>query len=102
MHTDLLTRRIRFAPPQPVDKRIELSGSDLELFAAIHRHGPFPTLYLHQFTTTKNFNTHQHRLTKLYNGTEHGAYLSRPPKQFESFYARYQQIVYDLNEESKR
>ena len=34
LHTDTLTRRIRFAPPQPVDKRIELSDGDLALFAA--------------------------------------------------------------------
>ncbi|MBK7469684.1 MAG: hypothetical protein IPI73_02620 [Betaproteobacteria bacterium] len=84
-----------------MDKRIEISDSDLALFEAIHRHGPLPTNYLHAFGTNNNFNSHQHRLTKLYNGTEGGAYLVRPPQQFASFYARYQPVVYDLNERSK-
>ena len=101
-HTDTLKRRIRFAPPQPVDKRIDLSDDDLALFAAIHRHGPLPSHYLFAFTGKSNFNSHQHRLTKLYNGTAHGAYLVRPPQQFASFHARYQPIVYDLNEKSKQ
>ena len=100
--TDALSRRIRFAPPQPTDKRIELKDSDLAIFEAIHRHGPLPSHYLYAFTDRKNFNTHQHRLTKLYNGAADGAYLVRPSQQFASFYARYQPVVYDLNERSRQ
>lgn len=101
-HTDTIKRRIRFAPPQPIDKRIEIRDSDLAVFEAIHRHGPLPSHYLYAFAGKANFNTFQHRLTKLYNGTQHGAYLARPPQQFASFHARYQPVVYELNEKSKQ
>lgn len=99
---DTLQRRIRFAPPQPVDKYIDLSDTDIALFEAIHRHGPLPSHYLRAFTTRTNVNAFADRLTKLYNGTQQGGYLSRPPQQFESFRARYQQIVYDLNTHSEK
>ncbi|OYV40956.1 MAG: hypothetical protein B7Z80_03205 [Rhodospirillales bacterium 20-64-7] len=102
LQTDTLTRRIRFAPPQPIDQRIDITDSDLALFEAIHRHGPLPSHYLFAFTGKSHFNSHQHRLTKLYNGTAHGAYLVRPSQQFASFHARYQPVVYDLNEKSKQ
>lgn len=99
---DTLLRRLRYAPPQPIGKRIELHKNDFTLFEAIHRHGHLPSHYLHAFSENKSHNALQHRLTKLYNGTTDGAYLIRPPQQFDSFHARYQPIVYDLNEHSKQ
>lgn len=94
--TDSLQRRLRYAKPQPKDKRIELHDGDIAIFDAIHRHGPLPTHYLHRFTGAHP-NSVQHRLTKLYNGTPSEKYLVRPPQQFASFHARYQPLVYDLH-----
>ena len=71
------------------------------MFEAIHRHGALPVNYLYEFTDKKNYNTHQHRLTKLFNGTAQGNYLTRPPQQFASFHARYQPVVYDLTDKAK-
>lgn len=99
MKTDTLGRRLRFAPPQPRGKRINLTERDLAIFEALHRHGPLPTNYLSEFT--RHFGNHlgsfQHRLTKLANGTETAhAYLTRPQQQFASYNARCQPIIYDL------
>lgn len=99
---DTLNRRIRFSPPQPLGKRILLSDSDFAIFEAIHRHGPLPTHYLFEFAGRENFTAFQQRLTKLYNGTEHGGYLIRRPEFFDSFHARYTHIVYDLNEQAEQ
>jgi hypothetical protein len=99
MKTDTLGRRLRFAPPQPRGKRIDLNERDLLIFEALHRHGPLPTHYLYEFTRHlgRHLSSFQHRLTKLTNGTESGtAYLSRPQQQFASYNARCQPIIYDL------
>ncbi len=99
MKTDTLGRRLRFAPPQPRGKRIDLNERDLLIFEALHRHGPLPTHYLYEFTRHlgKHLSSFQHRLTKLTNGTENGtAYLARPQQQFASYNARCQPIIYDL------
>ena len=98
---DALRRRSRFAPPQPLRGRIEISDSDIAVFEALHRHGPLPTHYLFRFSGRHSFNTFQHRLTKLYNGTAATSYLIRPPQQFASFHARYQHVVYDLSPGAK-
>lgn len=98
---DALRRRSRFAPPQPLRGRIEISDSDLAVFEALHRHGPLPTHYLFRFSGRQSFNTFQHRLTKLYNGAGTASYLFRPSQQFASFHARYQHMVYDLSDAAK-
>lgn len=98
MNTDALHRRRRTAKPQPRGKFIRLDDSDLDVFEAIHRHGHLPTHYLFEYTDKKNFNSFQHRLTRLFNGTENGEhYLVRPEKQWESLDANYQYTVYDLH-----
>jgi hypothetical protein len=105
MDMDTLKRRLRSSKPQPTDNRIELSERDLRIFEALYRHGPLPTHYLHEFAKDlgKNFAAHQHRLTKLYNGTKDGrTFLSRPPQQFASYEARYQPLIYDLTPKSKQ
>lgn len=98
---DTLNRRVRFAPPQPLAKRIEINDSDIETFRAINRHGPLPSHYLFAFTDKKSLPRFQDRLTTLYNGGEQGGYLIRRPEYFNSFFARYQHIVYDLNDNAK-
>jgi hypothetical protein len=99
---DALLRRRRFAAPQPRGNRIDLSDADVAVFAALARHGPLPTHYLFRFSGRANFNSFQHRLTKLYNGAGEDSYLIRPSQQFASFRARYQHVVYDLAAAARR
>jgi hypothetical protein len=104
MDTDNLKRRLRSSKPQPSDDRIALSERDFRIFEALHRHGPLPTHYLFELTKDlgKNFAAHQHRLTKLYNGTKDGTtFLTRPAQQFASYEARYQPLIYDLTPMAK-
>lgn len=98
MNTDSLSRRLRFAPPNPQVARIVLQQADLDLFAAIHRHGPLPSSYLFEFSKPLRRNKARflNRLTELYNGDADGPYLTRPPQQFAGYKARYQHVVYDL------
>ena len=99
MRTDSLTRRIRFAKPQPLDYRIEIGAADIAIFDALQRHGPLPTdiLYLLAKDKRRNLQAHKHRLTQLYNGTIDGKrFLVRPQQQFNNCDARYQPIIYDL------
>ena len=99
MTTDALARRLRFAPPQPLARRLVLTEADLLAFAAIDRHGPLPTHYLYSFTRhlRRDYSQLQNRLTALYNGTRvQPPWLVRPPQQFAGFQARYQHLVYDL------
>lgn len=104
MKTDALARRLRFAPPHPIARRVVLAEADYLAFEVINRHGPLPTHYLYQFTKhlRKDYTQLQNRLTDFYNGTQsQGAYLVRPPQQFAAFAARYQHVVYDLTPRAK-
>lgn len=97
---DTLNRRIRFAPPQAVGQRIEIHERDLQIFEALHRHGPLPTHYLFEFVRplARDYTAFQQRLTKLYNGAATTPpLLVKPTQQHASFYARYQQLIYDLS-----
>ncbi|HLK57619.1 MAG TPA: hypothetical protein VKU00_13725, partial [Chthonomonadaceae bacterium] len=87
-----MNRRLRQAKPQPIDNSIEICERDLVMFEKLHQHGPLPSTYLYAFTQhlARNETFHRHRLTKLFNGTTAGSYLTRPPQQFASFAARYQ------------
>lgn len=99
MATDALARRLRFAPPQPLARRLVLTEADLLAFAAIDRHGPVPTYYLYEYTKhlRRDYSQLQNRLTELYNGTRgQRPWLVRPQQQFAGFQARYQHLVYDL------
>lgn len=103
MKLDLLNRRLRYAAPNPVVRRLVLSVPDYLIFEAINRHGPLPTHYLYEFTKylRRDYTHLQNRLTEFYNGDAHGPLLARPPQQFASFHARYQHIVYDLAPRAK-
>lgn len=89
---DTLNRRIRFAPPAPIAGCI-VSKKDLRLFEALRQHGPLPTHYLHAFVGGNRINF-RHHLRTLF---DHG-YLIRPSEYFDSFFARYQSLVYDLGD----
>lgn len=74
MKTDALNRRLRFAKPNPVVARLQLTERDFLLFAAINRHGPLPSHYLFELTRhqARSFKHLQYRLTELYNGDQAG------------------------------
>lgn len=103
MATDLLNRRLRYARPSPLVRRIVLTEADYLLFEAINRHGPLPTHYLYEFTKhiRRDYTHLQNRLTEFYNGDTNGPWLTRPPQQFAGFEARYQHVVYDLAPRAK-
>ena len=100
--TDTLSRRLRFSRPNPKIRRLVLTEADYLIFEAIDRHGPLPTGYLYEFTKhlRRDFSHLQNRLTEFYNGDvtggKAGAWLTRPPQQFDNFEARYQHLVYGL------
>jgi hypothetical protein len=94
-------RRSRFKPPQSSGKKVSPQPRDLALFHAIYRHGPLSSSMLYEFTKdlARDRKGLCHRLEDLYHEetTPHeGPYLSRPPKQFDSFEARYQDLIHDL------
>lgn len=104
-------RRLRHAPPNPTPgikntpQRIILQEADYLMFEAIDQYGPLPTRYLYEFAKKErtNYPSLQKRLTVFYNGTPSQApYLVRPPRQFDSFEARYQDIVYELSESARQ
>lgn len=94
---DALARRLRWEPPQPTGRRVKLTPIDLEVFSAIHRHGPLPSNYLFAFTGYKYYHSFQERLLILYNE----GYLTRPPEYFDSIYHNSNFVVYDLTERTK-
>lgn len=116
MH-DVLGRRLRFAPPNPVRLRrrangtveeiahqfIKITERDILLFEAINRHGPLPVHYLHEFTRHQAHSLAglKRKITKLRNGTLYaGPYLDRPDQQFASIDGHFQANIYDLTPRS--
>ena len=97
---DAIHRRRRDRP-QSTDKRVTPQPRDLLWFQKLHEHGPLSSTYLHAFSKhlARNEKRSRDRLTDLFNEsrTPHGgAYLTRPWQQFQTFDARYQDLVYDL------
>jgi hypothetical protein len=73
----------------------------------IHRHGPLSSSYLHEFSKhiCRNEKRARDRLTDLFNEdrTPHGGpYLERPWQQFDTYDARYQELVYHLAPAAER
>lgn len=109
MNTDALSRRLRFAPPNPearpkdAPKNLTLTEADFAIFAAINRHGPLPSNFLYELTKhlRKGRTRLLNRLTEFYNGDSGGPYLRRPEQQFAGYYSRYQHVVYDLAPRAK-
>ena len=93
MRTDTLKRRLRFAPPAPTkNDNVVPQGADLAQWEAISRHGPLPITYLKHFGGRQYYPNLQRRYTRFF----HTGWVSRPPRQFASFHARYSPLVYDL------
>jgi len=86
---------------QSTDKRISALERDLLWFQKLQEHGPLSSSYLHAFSKhlRRSEKRARDRLTDLFHEdqTPHkGAYLNRPIQQFQSFDARYQDLVFDL------
>ena len=97
---DAIGRRSR-ERPSSTGKRVTPQERDLLWFKKIHQHGPLSSTYLHAFSKhiRRNEKRARDRLTDLFNEdcTPHkGAYLERPFQQFNTYDARYQDLVYDL------
>jgi hypothetical protein len=98
MATDALSRRLRFAAPAPKpNDAIYPQDADREQWAAISKHGPLPISYLYFFSSRTNYANLQKRCTRFF----HQGFLTRPPRQFASFHARYSPLVYDLSPKAK-
>ncbi len=103
---DTLGRRSRLTP-QSTGKRLSLQPRDLLWLQKLHEHGPLPSSFLLAFAkgTHRSEKRAKERLTDLFNEdhTPHGgAYLSRPPQQFRTLDARYNQLVYQLTPAAER
>lgn len=99
---DTLGRRSRMKA-QSTGKRIHLTKRDLLWMQAIHHHGPLATSELLAFSggAKQNKSRAQNRLTDLFNEAEtaHNApYLTRPPQQFQTIDARYNELIYNLSD----
>lgn len=99
---DTLGRRNRMKP-QSTGKRIRLTDRDLLWMQKIHEHGPLSTGELLAFSESggQNIGRAKNRLTDLFNeeNTEHSKpYLTRPPQQFQTIDARYNELIYGLTD----
>ena len=103
---DTLGRRNRMRA-NSTGKRIRLSGRDETWLEAIHRHGPLSSSCLLAFAKSMGSSEKRarERLGDLFHesDTRHdGAYLTRPPQQFQTIDSRYNQLVYDLTPAGKQ
>ena len=88
-------------------KRVRLQERDWWWLQVLHEHGPLSSSFLLQFAADLGASEKRakERLTDLFNedNTVHGgAYLMRPPQQFQTLDSRYNQLVYDVGEAGVR
>ena len=100
MVTDALGRRSSHER-QSTGKRVRLSERDLLWLEKLHQHGPLPTSYLLAYTEALRASgkRQKERLGDLFHeeNTAHGgAYLDRPPQQFATLKAGYNQLVHQV------
>lgn len=94
MDIDTLGRRKR-TRRQPSGRTIRPQPRDLFWFEKLHHHGPLPTSYLHAFTEHLARNLAP-TLKRLASPHREANLLNRPTQQFDTFDARYNQLIYDL------
>lgn len=99
--SDTLGRRTRLCP-SPTGQRVTPTARDLAWFALLAEHGPLPSSFLLSATATlgRSEKRARERLTTLFhenNTPDDAPYLTRPPQQFRTLDARYNQLVYDLS-----
>ena len=100
MVTDTLGRRSSHER-QSSGKRVRLSERDLLWLAKLQQHGPLPTSYLLAYTDALRASDkrQKERLGDLFHeeNTAHGgAHLERPPQQFATLKAGYNQLVHQV------
>jgi len=98
---DSLGRRDR-RKPCSTGKRVRLTARDAQWLEFIHRHGPLASSYLIDLASSLGMNEKRarERLADLFhekNTAHDDPYLIRPPQQFQTIDARYNQIVSDLS-----
>lgn len=98
--TDALGRRSSHER-QSTGKRLRLSERDLLWLEKLQQHGPLPTSYLLAYTDALRASDkrQKERLGDLFHeeNTAHGgAYLDRPPQQFATLKAGYNQLVHQV------
>lgn len=103
---DALGRRRRLQPSS-TGKRLTLQERDWRWLQVLHEHGPLPSSFLLAFARGYGVSEKRarERLTDLFNedNTVHGgAYLARPPQQFQTIDSRYNQLVYVLGAAGER
>jgi Replication-relaxation len=103
---DAINRRRRDRPLS-TGKRVTPQPRDLLWFQKLHEHGPLSSTFLHEFSKhlAKSEKRSRDRLTDLFNESHtphNGAYLTRPWQQFQTFDARYQDLVYDVAPAAER
>lgn len=86
---------------QSSGKRVRLNDRDRLWLQKLNQHGPLPTSYLLAFSAglRASDKRQQERLGDLFHegNTEHGgAYLDRPPQQYATLKAGYNQAVHQL------
>lgn len=101
---DALGRRKRHIP-QSTGKRVTPQQRDMLWFHKLLEHGPLPSSFLLAYgkSSHKSEKRAKERLTDLFNEDktpDEGAYLSRPPQQFRTYNAGYNQLVYDVTKHS--
>lgn len=101
---DTIGRRKRQLP-QTTGKRVSPQKRDLIWFQKLLEHGPLPSSFLHAYTkdSHRNEKRAKDRLTDLFNEADTpdgGTYLSRPPQQFRTLNAGYNQLIYDVTKYS--
>ncbi|MFK7841706.1 MAG: replication-relaxation family protein [Sphingorhabdus sp.] len=101
---DKLGRRKRHVP-QSTGKRVTPQERDVLWFQKLLEHGPLPSSFLLAYAqgSHKSEKRAKERLTDLFNEKntpDDGTYLSRPPLQFRTFNAGYNQLVYDVTKHS--
>ena len=98
--TDSLGRRKR-TTPHSTGRRVIPTPRHLLMMEKLHRHGPLPSSFLVEYASRayKSPKNSLEALTHLFNedNTFHGRrYLDRPWQQFQTFDARYQELMYDV------
>ena len=88
-----LRRRPRYIA-EPTGRTVRITDRDLYLFSRLNVHGPLPTSFLIEYS--KHLDGHEWRGTKrrLMRLFHEHPYLARPPHQFRTIDARYQEIVH--------
>jgi hypothetical protein len=93
---DTLGRRNKFLI-QPKGKQVSTTERDLLWYHAIHRHGPLPVAFLHEFSKhiRKGYNAAQDRATDLTNDAQTLTRMYRSKRELGVAF------VYNLNDKSR-